>query len=562
MKNTFDMTIVVPCYNCRKYVEEMMNSLLHQSYDFQKIEVLLINDGSSDGTLSFIQRYQRDNVIIIDKENEGVSATRNLGIQKARGKYILFLDPDDYLAFNSVQAILQFFDAHYEEVDLVTYPIIWLYPNGNKKMHPRYSSIFGKKSGVFDLKEHYTFIQTTVNVCIKNDKENYFDTSLKYGEDEAFNTSILMKKEKIGYVFEAGYYYRRHQDSITAHKQEFDFEKIYRFYDTFLEKYHNHPYIQSTILNNFRWRIEEGCLYPKGLSLSEANEYVKSITKRLSHIDFSLYKEDFPKRIFLHFLALSGQKIVLSSKEDGEICLKIGDKIILDSPVSENSFYQYRIDGDTLSLQGKLITSFFYEEGVKLFCEKVFQDKTIVTEEIPLSWTLAYCKTFERRYQVEVSLPNTKEISFFLLRKNGEKLILGVKAEQWCSKSKVLAGYYIEIGQKILIRRSNLLRSINSKLISGFHFKFFLLQVMSLFSFQNKKATLYFSTKNSLVYEEYERDTSPHKVFCNKANGLQYKLLLLRCQKLITDEEIAKVIPFGGMRAKYVQASRFIVENR
>ena len=98
MKFAYDISIIIPCYNCSKYVDETMKSLREQTYDYNKMEILLINDGSKDNTLDVLKKYDDKNVIVIDKENEGVSKTRNLGIQKSHGKYLLFLDPDDYLS--------------------------------------------------------------------------------------------------------------------------------------------------------------------------------------------------------------------------------------------------------------------------------------------------------------------------------------------------------------------------------------------------------------------------------------------------------------------------------
>ena len=91
------ISIIVPMYNAEKWLEKCVNSIIEQSYS--NIEILLINDGSTDKTLEICKKIEKiDNrVRVIDKKNEGVSKTRNLGLENATGKYIKFVDSDDWL---------------------------------------------------------------------------------------------------------------------------------------------------------------------------------------------------------------------------------------------------------------------------------------------------------------------------------------------------------------------------------------------------------------------------------------------------------------------------------
>ena len=86
------VSIIVPVYNSEKYVERCILSILNQTYSI--IELILINDGSTDSSLNILDEYSRkDNrIILVNKENEGVSASRNLGIEIATGKYLMFID--------------------------------------------------------------------------------------------------------------------------------------------------------------------------------------------------------------------------------------------------------------------------------------------------------------------------------------------------------------------------------------------------------------------------------------------------------------------------------------
>ena len=94
------ISIIMPCYNSEKYMGKTLDSLYAQS--FQDFEIVFINDGSTDNTMEIIKaclaKLGADRVTIIDKENEGQSRARNVGLDKASGEFIVFLDSDDYIA--------------------------------------------------------------------------------------------------------------------------------------------------------------------------------------------------------------------------------------------------------------------------------------------------------------------------------------------------------------------------------------------------------------------------------------------------------------------------------
>jgi len=104
------ISIIVPIYNSEKWLKRCVESLINQTYTH--IEILLINDGSKDRSLEICNEYaKKDNrIIVIDKENEGVSATRNLGIKKAKGEFIQFVDSDDYIDEQMCEKLLNAVD--------------------------------------------------------------------------------------------------------------------------------------------------------------------------------------------------------------------------------------------------------------------------------------------------------------------------------------------------------------------------------------------------------------------------------------------------------------------
>lgn len=102
MSNQLDISIIVPIYNAEKYLRQCLGSLLAQGISPEQYEIICIDDGSTDASLTIVKEYadQHHNIIVVSKENEGVSAARNKGLEMARGKYIWFVDADDWVARN------------------------------------------------------------------------------------------------------------------------------------------------------------------------------------------------------------------------------------------------------------------------------------------------------------------------------------------------------------------------------------------------------------------------------------------------------------------------------
>ena len=104
---TYDVSVIIPFYNTEAYAVQCIESVLSQKTAF-RMEIILVDDGSPDGCGKIIDSYgERENVVVIHQENQGLSAARNTGISAARGEYLLFLDSDDYLADESIQCLME-----------------------------------------------------------------------------------------------------------------------------------------------------------------------------------------------------------------------------------------------------------------------------------------------------------------------------------------------------------------------------------------------------------------------------------------------------------------------
>ena len=122
MNNTMKrLSIIVPMYNSKAYLPKCIGSLLHQDIPFDDYEIILVNDGSPDGSKNVAEDYASrfSNITVLSQENKGTSGARNTGIRHACGKYVYFVDPDDYILENSLRCVLDQMDA--ESLDVLRF---------------------------------------------------------------------------------------------------------------------------------------------------------------------------------------------------------------------------------------------------------------------------------------------------------------------------------------------------------------------------------------------------------------------------------------------------------
>ena len=94
------VSIIIPIYNAEKHLEECLESCIHQT--LEEIEIICVNDGSTDDTEIMLNRYafKHDKIIILKQQNQGAGSARNLGMKYVRGEFIAFMDSDDYYPYN------------------------------------------------------------------------------------------------------------------------------------------------------------------------------------------------------------------------------------------------------------------------------------------------------------------------------------------------------------------------------------------------------------------------------------------------------------------------------
>lgn len=185
------VSLIVPVYNTSKYLEKCINSLINQTLD--DIEIIIINDGSTDNSEKIIKKFNDKRIKYIAKQNEGIGKTRNLGIEKATGEYLAFVDSDDYLSIDFCEKMYK--KATSDNCDIVICNFFEVRHN-----------LIGIKFNDFkdtNLKKYPELINNiNLGPCNKiykkelfENKDNRFVENLKY-EDAPFVVKMLISAKK------------------------------------------------------------------------------------------------------------------------------------------------------------------------------------------------------------------------------------------------------------------------------------------------------------------------------------------------------------------------------
>lgn len=209
MKNQM-VSVIVPIYNAEEYLERCINSILSQSYT--NIEIILVDDGSIDSSPIICDNYeQKDKRIkVIHQKNSGVSVARNNGVLSANGKYITFIDSDDWIDIDAIKHMVSTIQK--TQADLVEIGIEHVYETGSEVRKVE-NIEFLKTSDIFVwYNEYYPYLWSVWGALYLTDlvKENIrFSANMTFGEDNLFNLEYLSICNSVCIINEIGYYYNR-----------------------------------------------------------------------------------------------------------------------------------------------------------------------------------------------------------------------------------------------------------------------------------------------------------------------------------------------------------------
>ncbi len=322
--NEYKISVVTAVYNVEDYLAEMIDSIVGQTIGFENIQLILVDDGSIDSSGEICDQYALqypNNIVVIHKENGGVSSARNEGLRHIKGEYVNFTDADDKLKEDALEKMYDYLKENEEWIDLVAIRVHFF--GSRKGAHPLNYRF--NKTRIVDLRDEYRCIQLAINCtlikkeCFDNRK---FDTGLAYAEDAQLVVDILLDKMRYGALRGTCYFYRKRETEDSA--LDLGRDRV-GYYIPYIEKFilyslknalNNKKYIpqfvQYTCMEDLQWRLNKYPLVNTGiLSQEEELKYKNLIIEAIQYIDNNIILEQ--KNIGNNY-----KMALLSLKEDNK----------------------------------------------------------------------------------------------------------------------------------------------------------------------------------------------------------------------------------------------------
>lgn len=300
-KDGIKISVIIPVYNVERTLEKCIRSIMNQ--DFKDIEIICINDGSIDNSLQILERLadEDDRIFIIDKKNEGLAEVRNLGIRLAKGKYIQYIDSDDYLEQGYLKKAYEISEKY--ELDILIFDY---YYNRNNSVF-NMTDISLNNNVTLNGKEYLDMLfnidipKTTFiwNKLIR--KKLYIENNivlpkdLNIGEDVYYLFLLSYYANKIGKCNNRYYHYIFNIQSLTNNKLSLKLYNIIYLFQKLNEFFINKKDINITkkILENNEFKHLFKIIYLE--SYFENEKYVKTVLrflKLIKNVDDSILKKE------------------------------------------------------------------------------------------------------------------------------------------------------------------------------------------------------------------------------------------------------------------------------
>lgn len=309
MDNIIRVSVLVPVYNAERFIIRCVDSVLGQT--FTEYELLLINDGSTDGSgIICDELAEKDSRIrVIHKNNTGVSDTRNWGLREAKGEYIYFLDSDDYIDNHMLEIMYESAIKEHSDIVMCQYYIdnageITLVDMDYEAQYNTSEEIKNKLIYRYYTDSHeglYTLCNKLIRRSLYVDNNICVDVERKRGEDAWFVFACLKHARKVVYIPQGFYYYYQNQNSIM--------HKVY------LDQYQQWVYSRKELLlenEELKFDIDYNLFYKEFLykvsvycrDLSKLGE--KELLKNI--LQESFYREilEYRRKLPFHIRLLGG----------------------------------------------------------------------------------------------------------------------------------------------------------------------------------------------------------------------------------------------------------------
>lgn len=300
------ISLIIPIYNIEQYLKKCIESVLNQTYT--NLEIILINDGSTDSSYSICTEYKDKRIKLISTENRGLSSARNIGLENATGTYISFIDGDDYVHNNYISLLYKTLIKYNADISLCHF----LKGTSSELENQIPNSIFTNQeysiSGVEGIKKiliestHENYVVSWGKLYKKELFEDITFPIGKYNEDSFVTYKLYNKTNIISYVNAPLYYYVQRPESIMGSKISIKrYDQILGAKENLEFCIHNNLYIsEATKFYLFRFRR---FLYEYKLAHPQDCTTIKKLEEEYN-TNYLIYREYLPqqKKINLFFL--------------------------------------------------------------------------------------------------------------------------------------------------------------------------------------------------------------------------------------------------------------------
>ncbi len=223
------LSIIIPAYNVSKYIGKCLDSVIDQNLPASEYEIIVVNDGSTDNTLSVIEKYKCNNLQIINQTNQGLSMSRNNGLRQAHGEYIWFIDGDDYIEKNSLRHLYETAVAYNTDILFFQLTEVSIAGSIKKQTCVEHNVAHNKPlSGKEAILRGYS----PASACAALYRRLYLISSNLlfrpgiYHEDSHFNYRAVSFADKVVFLESSPYYYVKRDNSMTTDASAANIVKI------------------------------------------------------------------------------------------------------------------------------------------------------------------------------------------------------------------------------------------------------------------------------------------------------------------------------------------------
>lgn len=545
----FKFSVIIPTHNSAEGVGKTLNSLINQTLDFEKnIEAIIIDNNSIDNTKRICEKFTCEypgNIRFF--ENDGRIA-KNIGLEKANGEYIGFLENNDCLSENSIEAVLKFFNDS-PGVDLVTVPIYY-YKNNRKEKYLDYAV---KTTSTFNLLNEPKKAQLLgPSTFIRKDAIKTFFLN-DFNEYISFLNDILIDNPNLGICKEASYYMKYIEEKMLPTEDRYlDFDE----YDDFIEnnlnnivsksekKFLNMPkFIQYELLNQINWILSmEQSKYE--LDISKLKKIVELIDDEII-FDNILLEEEMKPALFM-------------IKYNNNLNEDMMDKLNLNTVFID----VYDIINDELNILAHIKNN--YERNVKVYVNG--NSIPIKKVRFPQNdhYSLGHRYLYDYSFEAKIPLSTTKK---FEIEFKSENKKLNIDFSRPCNFSKVI-GYaktkhYLSVHEndKIVIKKKRglswilqeakatfrLLKNRDTEFLKAFPFR--LAYMLGYPFLKNRRIWFYMDRPD----ESDDNGLHLFKYAIKKDDGITRYFILSKDNDDYEEiKKIGKVIPYKSIRHRFL----------